>query len=190
MYAPSFASRFIIEKPLSAIHVSLKTRQTRRSTRSLPPLQDCISDYIIELRIPGEWFQTLVIYERNLELCYFNALCSKLDGALRSQKRLGTSRDGKVSCSKSSRSSPPPPPSSDLCSLLKLILSSGKKFTIENSACKRMIKKLYRYWKVEMKIRKGRDKKDTNFSIFQIFIMFRLIQETQIYYFNNILFYY
>ena len=57
---PSFASRFIIEKPLSAIHVSLKTRQTRRSTRSLPLLQDCISNYIIELRIPGEWFQTLV----------------------------------------------------------------------------------------------------------------------------------
>lgn len=99
---PSFASRFIIEKPLSAIHVSLKTRQTRRSTRSLPPASR------LYLRLHHRTANTrrvisnsLVIYERNLELCYFNALCSKLDGALRSQKRLGTSQDGKVSCLKS-----------------------------------------------------------------------------------------
>lgn len=87
-WTSSFASRFIIEKPLSTIHVSLKTRQTRRSTRSLPPFQDRIHDYIVALRIPDEWFQTPVMYERNLELRYFDSLCSKLEGALRSQKRL------------------------------------------------------------------------------------------------------
>lgn len=118
-WTSSFTSRFI-EKPLSTIHVSLKTRQTRRSTRSLPPFQDRIHDYIVALRIPDEWFQTPVMYERNLELRYFDSLCSKLEGALRSQKRLGTSRGEKVSCLKSSR---------DLFSPSSLLLLSLTWFT-------------------------------------------------------------
>lgn len=95
-------------------------RQTRRSTRSLPPFQDRIHDYIVALRIPDEWFQTPVMYERNLELRYFDSLCSKLEGALRSQKRLSTSRGEKVSCLKSSR---------DLFSPSSLLLLSLTWFT-------------------------------------------------------------
>jgi len=67
-----------------------------RSLRSLASLRDRISDYIIGLRIPGEWFQTLAMYERNFELRYFRRSL-QLDGAPRSQKRLGISRGGKVS---------------------------------------------------------------------------------------------
>jgi len=129
----SFASRFIIEKPLSAIHVSLKTRQTRlgRFIVSLcfeiaSPItsSDCeyqTSDFKLSWCTDG------------ISNCVtFDALCNKLDGAPRSQERLGISRGRKVSCL-----------ISDLflssCCLysLSVDLSAGKKCTIENFTLRR-----------------------------------------------------
>lgn len=152
-----------------------------RSIRSLTLLRDRISDYIIGLRIPGEWFQTLVMYERNLELRYFDALCSKLDGAPRSQKRLRISRGGKVSCLMSGRLFPP-----SFCRYsLSVDLSTGKKLAIKNSALKRW-KKITSMLKVEIKGKRSLSTAVTFYQYFSFNIFIYLFIQVM-YFFMNLI---